>query len=310
MMCTRNAMWKSIAVSDEACELEVARPCTASELALSLLSSKAAVTRIFARGQLRRGGEALQRTDRLDTGQALTLTFHHPDAPAKTSVGKVDVVYRDRILLAVDKPAGLLVHGDGTAASTLASRVQGLLASDGITAVAQPVQRLDVETTGLVLFSLTEEFQPVLDAQVAGHEMRKRYLAVIDGRIPCGEDAWLELDGPIARDRHDARKMRVGRGGKPSRTFVRMLASSGSRTLLEIELVTGRKHQIRVHLAHAGHPLVGDVLYGGRRGSNGLMLHAWKERVRHPLTGEWLELQTAIPERFARLFPELGDSQL
>ena len=305
MMRANDAMWKPIGVRDEVCELEVSCSCTAAELALSLLSSKAAVARVFARGQLQRGGEVLQRSDCLDVGQVLILTFHHPDAPPKAGSGTVDVVYRDRILLAVDKPADLLVHGDGTASSTLTSRVQGLLADDGLSVVAQPVQRLDVETTGLVLFSLTEEFQPVLDAQVAGHEMRKRYLAVIDGRIPCGEDAWLELDGPIARDRHDARKMRVGCGGKPSHTLVRTLANSGGRTLLEIELATGRKHQIRVHLAHVGHPIVGDALYGGRRNPSGLMLHAWKERVRHPLTGEWLELQTAIPERFARLFPEL-----
>lgn len=305
MMHTNDAMRNPIRVRDEGCELEVSCSCTALELALSLLSSKAAVARVFARGQLRRGGEALQRSDRLDTGQVLTLTFHHPDVLPKAGSGMVDVVYRDRILMAVDKPAGLLVHGDGTASTTLASRVQGLLADDGLLAVAQPVQRLDVETTGLVLFSLTEEFQPALDAQVAGHEMHKRYLAVIDGRIPRSENAWLELDGPIARDRHDARKMRVGRGGKPSHTLVRTLANSGGRTLLEIELATGRKHQIRVHLAHVGHPIVGDALYGGRRNPSGLMLHAWKERVRHPLTGEWLELQTAIPERFARLFPEL-----
>lgn len=304
------AIWKAIEVRDEACDLQVCCPCTALEFASSLLPSKAVVARVFARGQLQRDGEALQRTDRLDIGQVLTLTFHRPDASPHVSAGTVDVVFRDRILLAVDKPAGLLVHSDGTTTPSLASFVQSLMAGEGLSAVAQPVQRLDVETTGLVLFSLTEEFQPALDAQVAGHEMHKCYLAMIDGRIPGSEGAWLELDGPIARDRHDARKMRVGHCGKPSRTLVRTLTSRSGRTLLEIELATGRKHQIRVHLAHVGHPIVGDALYGGRRDSSGLMLHAWKERVQHPLTGERLELQTSVPNRFVRVFPELASYQM
>ncbi|MBQ1839777.1 MAG: RNA pseudouridine synthase, partial [Atopobiaceae bacterium] len=98
--------------------------------------------------------------------------------------------------------------------------------------------------------------------QVAGHQMSKRYLAVVRGSLP--KDDWLELDGPIARDRHDARKMRVGRTGKPSLTRVRTLAHSGGRSLVLVELLSGRRHQIRVHLAHAGHPIVGDALYGGR----------------------------------------------
>ena len=300
------APWRVTRLADNAVDLEIAEPCSATALLGSLLSSKAAARRVLARGQLAGPGGPLTAQSQLSEGDAVTLAFWRELSGGVRAAGPVEVVYQDPLLLAVDKPAGLLVHGDGTGAETLTTCVQAHLARQGSTAMPQALQRLDKETTGLVLFSLTEEFQPALDSQVAGHEMHKRYLAVVDGRISGSDDSWVEFDGPIARDRHDAHRMRVGRTGKPSRTLVRTIARQGGRSLLEVELTTGRKHQIRVHLAHAGHPIVGDALYGGKRHADGLMLHAWKERVRHPLTGEWIGLETAVPERFARLFPRLG----
>ena len=300
------APWRMTRLADDAVELAIVEPCGAAALLGSLLASKTAARRVLSRGQLAGPDGPLAPQSQLGEGDVVTLAFWH-ELPGDPQVaGPVEVVFQDPVLLAVDKPAGILVHGDGTRAETLTTRARAHLVRQGSAATPQALQRLDVETTGLVLFSLTEEFQPALDAQVAGHEMHKRYLAVVDGRIPGSDDSWIEFDGPIARDRHDARRMRVGRTGKPSRTHVRTLARQGGRSLLEVELATGRKHQIRVHLAHAGHPIVGDALYGGRRHADGLMLHAWKEQVRHPLTGEWIGLETAVPERFARLFPRLG----
>ena len=211
------------------------------------------------------------------------------------------VIYEDDTLLACDKPAGILVHGDGTGARTLTDVVAGHLARTRPESPRpQPVQRLDVETTGLVLFSLDRRTQPALDAQVAGHDMRKRYLAVVAGRFP-----WAQRDvrTPIGRDRHDARRMRVCRPGqgKPAETRIRRLAVQGGRSLLLVELGTGRRHQIRVHLASLGFPIVGDALYGGARSTQGLLLHAWREELDHPVTGERLRLETAWP---ARLWPE------
>lgn len=216
------------------------------------------------------------------------------------------VVYEDDALLACDKPAGLLVHGDGTGAPTLTDAVAEHLAREGRAGVRpQAVQRLDVPTTGLVLFSLDRASQPALDKQVAGGGMRKRYLAVVRG-VP----AWHErvADAPVGRDRHDARRMRACRPGqgRPALTRLRVLASVGGRSLVEAELGTGRRHQIRVHLALAGHPVAGDELYGTpadvacARGG-GLMLHAWREELAHPVTGEPLALMAPWPERFSRL---------
>ncbi|MBR3384655.1 MAG: RluA family pseudouridine synthase [Atopobiaceae bacterium] len=214
-------------------------------------------------------------------------------------MGALCVIYEDEFLLAVDKPAGLLVHGDGTGAPTLTDLVRGHVERSGRpSSGVQAVQRLDVETTGLVLFSLDKSVQASLDAQVAGRGMHKRYLAVVRGRFPGGTTT---IDRPLGRDRHDARRMRVSPGGKPSQTLVTKLGEAGGLSVLAVELLTGRRHQIRVHLAAMGFPLVGDALYGGARSRDGLMLHAYEERLAHPVTGEELALRTELPARFAAL---------
>ena len=304
--------WTLVSLDEDALVVRMGECLDVRSFAELLLVSKAEARRVVARGQLVREGIVLRAQAALDEGDIVTLRFRGDDgepssddlASSPAAPTPLDLVYQDQIMLAVDKPAGLLVHGDGTGADTLAARVQSELALRGRRVSPQPVQRLDVETTGIVLFSLVSEFQPALDAQVSGHNMLKRYLAVVEGRLAGTADKWLELDGPIARDRHDARRMRVGRTGKPSLTRVRTIERQGGCSLLLVELRSGRKHQIRVHLAHEGHPIVGDALYGGKRHPDGLMLHAWGERLVHPVTGETLELHTAWPARFTPLFPK------
>lgn len=241
----------------------------------------------------------------------------------------ISVLYEDRWLVALDKPAGMLVHGDGTGAATLADLARAHLldiaacldtqgepdaaaAQRSVAAQLQPVQRLDVDTTGIVLFSKDKATQPKLDALVASHDgIRKRYLAMVRGRWPWDERL---VDAPVARDRHDARRMRVAPNGKPSRSRVALLARTGSRaacaSLLLVELETGRKHQIRVHLSSLGFPIPGDVLYGNptdRRRVTPLMLHAWAEDLTHPVTGGPLALRAPMPVRFTERFPNVED---
>ena len=217
----------------------------------------------------------------------------------------VRVLWRDDFALAVDKPQGLLVHGDGTGAPTLTARVQGLLAREAAAGEACPVpqalQRLDVDTSGIVLFSLTEEFQPHFDALVAGDGMRKTYLAVVRGAF---DRARCDVDAPIGRDRHDVRRMRVSPGGQAALTHVRRLAVTpdGSRSLLAVTLGTGRRHQIRVHLAHLGFPIENDPLYGRVETPGGLMLHAVREEFAHPVTGAHVLVDAGWPARFSAWF--------
>ena len=277
--------------------------CTAQGLLAALVRSKPAVARAFEAGALARGGATLRRQDALVPGDVVTLALAPADAPHAGAGGaggaagrrgreELRVLYRDPFLMAVDKPAGILVHGDGTGARTLTDGVAALLGREGVPAAPQAVQRLDVDTTGVVLLS---------------HDMRKRYLAVVEGSFDAGV---RRLDAPLGRDRHDARRMRVSPRGKPALTLVTVLARRGGKSLLLLELGTGRRHQIRVHLAHAGHPIVGDALYGraagGRAaGAGGLMLHAVCEELTHPATGRALRLEAGWPARFGKFFSPL-----
>ena len=283
----------------------------ARELLGEVIPSRREAGRILARGQLvRDDGAPLSAGDRLAPGDRVRLWLvREDDVPVgagsdrKGAGGRegLRLLYRDPFLMAVDKPAGVLVHGDGSGARTLTDMASEELAREGVPARPQAVQRLDVETTGVVVLSLAEEFQPALDALVAGRGMRKRYLAVVRGSFPPGR---RDIDLPIGRDRHDARRMRVGRGGKPALTHAELLCARGGYSLLALELGTGRRHQIRVHLAHLGFPIVGDGLYGrpGRDVRGGLMLHASSEEFRHPATGEDVRVESPWPVRFDAFF--------
>lgn len=226
----------------------------------------------------------------------------------------IAILYRDEYILAVDKPAGIIVHSDGCDTKTLTDQVHSFLVHEAAQDAAHDLQalnRLDRDTTGIVLFSLNKETQPAFDALIAAHDTSKRYLAIC-----CGIPVWKSklIDAPLGRDRHDARCMCISKGGKPAQTRVSVIATRARNShapelsLLNVELLTGRKHQIRVHLASFGFPLLGDELYGRpvRRASSKrypLMLHACSMSLTHPVTHERLTIQAPIPRRFHALFP-------
>lgn len=221
------------------------------------------------------------------------------------------ILYESDTLLAVYKPAGIIVHGDGTGAPTLTDAVHALLLARGgqdddrRAADLQALQRLDRETSGIVLFSVDKRTQAAYDRLIAEHRITKRYLAVV-----CGSPSWRTrtFTGPIGRYRHDARRMRVSRTGKPATTHARVLAQIRARgrmlTLLDVSIETGRKHQIRVHLSHAGLPIVGDALYGTADPA-GLLLHAARLSFDDPIAGESIVIDAPVPDRIRRLFPNL-----
>lgn len=235
-------------------------------------------------------------------------------APRDSNPRALRVLFASATLLAVDKPQGLLVHGDGTGNTTLTDLVRaelGELLLPGIVDSAraaqdlQALQRLDIDTSGIVLFSLAKETQPLYDRLIAERAIDKRYLALVAGCPPW--DAQV-LDAPIGRDRHDARRVRVSATGKPARTEARVIWRGNLDgcpvTLLDVHLCTGRKHQIRVHLSSSGFPLVGDTLYGTPN-VRGLMLHAYRMAFMDPVTHEPVTINAPAPPRFTRVSPDL-----
>ena len=235
---------------------------------------------------------------------------------ALQSDNNLEVLYQDDYLLAVNKPAGIIVHADGTHEPSLTEvvceKLHALVSSSQIDlSQVQALNRLDRETTGIVLFSLKKETQAQFDQLIASKELSKEYLAAVKGAF---EPNKLLIDKAIGKDRHDAQKMRVSATGKPSQTEVRLIkvassAQGQTHSLLLVSLLTGRKHQIRVHLSSLGFPLIGDTLYGGvsslQRGAKkkhkqqSLMLHAYCVEFIHPVTGVKIVIKTDIPERFS-----------
>ncbi len=247
---------------------------------------------------------------------------------------EVPTLFEDSRLWIVDKPAGLVVHPapghpNGTLVNALLGRLKAQAAavtpteSDGETdedeigAAAWPgmVHRLDRYTTGCIAMAKDQEAQAHLQAQFKARTVEKRYLALcrMSRRLP--ELGSLLVDEPIARHRVDRMKMTINGNGRPSQTRVKVLAKNAGLALVECELLTGRTHQIRVHLGHLGAPILGDPLYGGAPGwldadkvafkAPHPLLHAWKLSIDHPGTGERLHIQAPIPEAYRELLVRL-----
>ncbi len=205
----------------------------------------------------------------------------------------ITVVYEDQWLLAVNKPPGMVVHPtyknwSGTLLSALLWRMRG---RDGV--VPSIITRLDKQTSGLVLVALSPVIHAKIQRDAVAGRVKKEYLAVVEGApVPLADTIAL----PLARSPEDRRRVLVTDSGQPSETRYEVLSTGGGRSLVRCELVTGRTHQIRVHLAARGWPILGDEVYGM---SHPLAvrqaLHAWRATLRHPVTLEPLHLEAPVP---------------
>jgi 23S rRNA pseudouridine1911/1915/1917 synthase len=229
----------------------------------------------------------------------------------------LEVVHRDRALLVVNKPAGLVVHpGAGNSQHTLQNALLALDPKLKAVPRAGLVHRLDKDTSGLVLVARTLESHTALVAALARREIERHYLAVCTGVMTGGGT----VDEPIGRDVRQRTRMAVSRGGREAVTHYRVVQRFRAHTLIRAELETGRTHQIRVHLAYIGYPLVGDPLYAGRRRipagcSPALIaeltafsrqaLHAARLLLAHPLSGKEVEWEAPLPADMTQLLKVL-----
>jgi len=242
-----------------------------------------------------------------------SVSFSPEDIP-------IEIIYEDDDLIVVNKPAGLVVHpaagiSSGTLANALAFHFQQLSTRAG-TIRPGLVHRLDKGTSGLIMVAKTEAAHENLADQFRTREVFKSYVALVHGRVE--HDAG-SIDQPIARDPRNRTRMAVVRGGRPSLSLYRMRQSYTRFTLLDVEIKTGRTHQIRVHLQWLKHPVVGDTVYGDGRDKtvqdarlrahiNSLkrqFLHAEQLAFHHPCTGERLHFTSPLPRELAKLLDEL-----
>ena len=217
----------------------------------------------------------------------------------------LDVVHEDAEVLVLNKPPFVLVHPTSPEqTATLAHGVAHRFASQGLRAKVRPVHRIDRDTSGLVLFAKSAVAHQRLDRQLREGEVDRVYLALVDGVV--AEDAG-EIDAPIGRHSRHPQLRSVRDDGEPALTRFRVAERLPRATLLELELETGRTHQIRVHMQHAGHPVLGDRQYG--QAGKGLIgrqaLHASRLSFTHPSSGERLELEAPLPEDMAKVLERL-----
>lgn len=228
---------------------------------------------------------------------ALTLPEARP-AAIEAQALPLTVLYQDAHLAVVVKPCGMVVHPaagnpDGTLVNALMYHLDHL---SGIGGEMRPgiVHRLDKDTSGLLLVAKDDATHQALSAALSARQMEKHYYAVVAGvmKEPAGV-----IDAPIARSRTDRKKMAVDPAGRPSITEWRVLRQDADRALLDIHLITGRTHQIRVHMSSIHHPVLGDPIYGHKNMPKAprLMLHAYSLAFTHPATGERMTF-TAPPE--------------
>jgi len=276
--------------------------------------SRSYVQKLISDGRLTRGGEALKARDQVGAGDELRLDIPPPRrAEIEPDAGiELVIVYEDADLLIVDKPSGLVVHPSaGHDSGTL---VHGLLAHagelGGIAGVRRPgiVHRLDRDTSGLLMVARHDAAQASLMAQLKARRVKKTYLALVHGSVAA---AVGRIEAPIGRDPKHRTRMGVVPDGRPSVTAYRVRERFERWTLLELDLVTGRTHQIRVHLEAIGHPVAGDPVYGtgtSRRGPDALgrlFLHAWRLELTSPSDGRLIRATAPLPAPLESVLDEL-----
>jgi 23S rRNA pseudouridine1911/1915/1917 synthase len=244
-------------------------------------------------------GQSGKPSEKVAAASAISVII---PAPAETDLVAeelpITIVYQDNDIIVVDKPAGMTVHpAPGHPTGTL---VNALLAAcpdlRGISGTLRPgiVHRLDKDTSGLLVVAKNDRAMRALQRQMKEREVHKTYLALVEG-VPAPREGTIEA--PIGRNPKNRKKMAVVAGGRDSTTRYRVREEVGGKyALLEVEPVTGRTHQIRVHMAALGHPVVGDTVYGRRSGVVGRQyLHAWKLGFGMPLGGREVEFESPLP---------------
>ena len=262
------------------------------------------------------GGEPLRANTTVSAGDRLRLVV--PPVVSLELVPEpdivLDVVYEDDDLLIVDKPAGLVVHPSpghdtGTLVHALLGR-EGGAEYGGIAGVRRPgiVHRLDRDTSGLLMVAKTDRAQTSLMAQLKARRVKKTYQALVQGSVAA---AVGRIEAPLGRDPKNRTRMAVVPDGRPSVTGYRVRERFARWTLLELDLITGRTHQLRVHLEAIDHPIAGDPVYGtgtSRRGPDGLerlFLHAWRLELTSPSDGHLIRAEAPLPPELATVLERL-----
>ena len=264
----------------------------------STAPSRSFAAKLIAEGRVLVNGRRAKPSARLSEGDRIDADI--PEAPAPSGIKaesiELSVVYEDAHLMVIDKPKGLVVHpGAGRSSGTLVNALlgrPGILSSIGGEQMPGIVHRLDKDTSGLMIVAKTDAAHIKLSADLASRKVKRTYVAIVRGGF--SEDGG-RIEVPIGRSPVDRKKMAASPSGRGAVTSFKVLERFQGYTLLELGLLTGRTHQIRVHMGYIGHPVAGDVQYGGAEGELGLSsqaLHAARLEFDHPVSGERMSFES------------------
>ncbi len=255
-------------------------------------------------------GKCRKSNYKLKLEDTITLSIPEPvELNVKAEEIPLDVIYEDSDVIVINKPQDMVVHPapgnySGTLVNALLNHCKDL---SGINGIIRPgiVHRIDKDTSGALVVAKNDNAHNALAMQLKEHSMTRSYLALVEGVIKNDEGT---IDEPIGRHPIDRIKMGVVKTGKKAVTHYKVIERFGSYTLVECNLETGRTHQIRVHMAKIGHPLVGDLVYGYKKqrfNLKGQVLHAKRLGFIHPSTNEYMEFDSPLPDYFEKLIAKL-----
>ena len=273
--------------------------------------TRSQAARLIESGEVAVNGKTAGKSYKLAGGEDIAVTLPEPEpVEAVPQDIPLDVVYEDADVIVVNKPSGMVVHPapghpDGTLVNALLYHCAGTLSGVGGALRPGIVHRIDRDTSGLIIAAKNDTAHQYLSAQLADHTLARTYECIVVGKLR--EDRGT-VDAPIARHPTDRKRMAVVAGGREAVTHWEVIARYPGYTHVRCRLETGRTHQIRVHMAYIGHPILGDTVYGAKKevpGLTGQCLHAVGLRFLHPRTHEVVELFCPLPEEFTRMLQKI-----
>lgn len=275
--------------------------------------SRVAIQRLIEEEKILVNGKKVKPSYKIEEKDIITLDEQPPkEISLKAQEIPIEIIYEDKDIIVVNKPKGMVVHPangnpDGTLVNCLMAICKESLSGIGGEIRPGIVHRLDKYTSGIIIVAKNDKAHINMSEQIKNHEVQKTYLALVKGIVKENE---ATINMPIGRSTKDRKKMAVTKNGKEAITHFKVLKRYNNYTLLQVQIETGRTHQIRVHLSEIGYPIVGDTTYSNGKNKwniKGQCLHAKSLKFKHPITGKEMFLEARMPSYFEEILKELED---
>lgn len=275
--------------------------------------SRSMVQKLIKENRVFVNGKNEKESYKIKVNDNITIQIEEPKSSKLEAQDiPLDIIYEDNDIIVINKPKGMVVHpGNGNPDNTLVNAVlahcKGSLSGIGGEIRPGIVHRIDKDTSGLIIVAKNDKSHINLSEQIKNHEVTKIYTALVKGNISEDE---ATIDMPIGRDKKDRKKMSVTRDGKEAVSHIKVVKRYGNYTLIRVKIDTGRTHQIRVHMAKIGHPVIGDEVYSSGKnefGVKGQMLHSTILKFKHPISGKEIMLEAPLPQYFEDVLSKLDE---